>query len=40
MVTKEIDIAVTAVMTMARLRMKKIAKARDEIISRALKDLF
>lgn len=40
MITKETDKAVTAVITMARLRMKKNAKVRDEIISRALKDLI
>jgi hypothetical protein len=40
MIAKETDKAVTAVMTMARLRRKMIANARDKIISIALNDLF
>ena len=41
MITPEKDKAVTEVMLIARVRMQKIfLKTRDEIISRALKDLF
>ena len=40
MVTRVKDNAIPAVMSMARVRMKMIVKMRDEIMSRALKDLF
>jgi hypothetical protein len=40
MITPEKERAVTEVMSMARVIMMKILKTRDEIISRALKDLF
>ena len=41
MINPETDRAVTEAMFMARVRMREIfLKTRDEIISRALKDLF
>jgi hypothetical protein len=40
MITREKDNAIPAVMSMARVRIKMIVKMRDEIMSRALKDLF
>ena len=40
MVNSEKDRAVNALMTLARDRMRKIVKSKDEIMSRTLKDLF
>jgi hypothetical protein len=40
MVSKEKDRAVEAAMTVARVRMKRIVRARDEAIYKAFKGLF
>jgi hypothetical protein len=40
MVNIERDKAVSAVMTVVRVRMKKFVKVRDEIIPKAFKGLF